>query len=93
MNSLKPLWIWRLGVKMENYSAKNCHNTTIKKKCSHCGVGCTDDNCDKSVCEIITHLDGTKELTCMCPKSSCICCGRKPDQDALNNHLVEVFMS
>jgi hypothetical protein len=75
----------------EEHCPKECHNSNDHHHCEHCGTKCTDDECNKSNCEIITDLTGKKNLTCMCPGSSCICLGRAPSQKDLDDHLVKVY--
>lgn len=70
---------------------KICHNDVNEHNCNHCDVGCTDDNCDQGNCEIIKDLNGKKHMTCMCPKTSCVCLGREPTKTEFMNHLVEVY--
>jgi hypothetical protein len=74
----------------EDFCAKKCSNSTDHHNCNHCGVGCTDDNCDKSVCEIFG-MNGNKHLVCMCPKTSCRCLGRDPDKIEQQMHYIDIY--
>ena len=74
-----------------NTASKKCHNITDGRNCNHCGIGCTDNECDKSTCEIIKDAQGQKHQTCMCPKTSCICLGREPTKTEYMNHLVNIY--
>lgn len=75
----------------DKHCPKPCPNSEDKHHCEHCGVGCTDDQCDKQNCEIITDLIGHKKLTCMCPTTSCICLGREPTKEDFGNLLVDIY--
>lgn len=75
-------------------SPKKCHNKNPDegdKQCTHCGAGCTSDDCRNECCEIFGS-NGNKRWVCMCPGTSCKCAGRSPTLKEYNEHLIEVYL-